>query len=219
MDEDIRKMMEDKFGPPDRAEDADPKTGDNDRTAWGMRKVDELSSTEHEATSLTRWLVEIPQQVAHAASAAAAVCFQCSAGAPKAGCSKCHVARYCSRECQVKHWKGSNGHKKNCERYSLLGKAMVVPESSRRDIVEKIIASVRLYLCPFAVAHAQHGRGFVFVQSECSLAELALPLPVDCSGKRLELPRALFLHFVSIAEYDEELRREEEREASRPPPP
>ena len=84
----------------------------------------------------------------------------------------------------------------------------------RRSVVERLLASVRLYLCPFAVARAQLGRGFVFVQSENSLAQLALPLPVDCDGRALEVERALLLHYVTMEEYDKELRREEERAVS-----
>ena len=29
------------------------------------------------------------------------------------GCSGCHVAKYCGRECQVAHWKA--GHKTDCK--------------------------------------------------------------------------------------------------------
>ena len=109
MDQDIRKMMEDKFGPPDRAEDADPETGDADRTAWGLRKVEELSSAQHAPPtgSTTRWLFETPfedeppAERQNAGSVRAAVCFSCGASAPASSCSKCKVARYCTRECQV----------------------------------------------------------------------------------------------------------------------
>ena len=96
----------------------------------------------------------------------------------------------------------------------MLGRRMLVRATDRRSVVERLLASVRLYLCPFAVARAQLGRGFVFVQSENSLAQLALPLPVDCDGRALEVERALLLHYVTMEEYDKELRREEERAVS-----
>ena len=31
-------------------------------------------------------------------------------------CQRCHRVYYCGRECQVKHWKAKNGHKKKCNK-------------------------------------------------------------------------------------------------------
>lgn len=50
------------------------------------------------------------------------VCFKCGSSSPSSSssttlsrCSKCHVAAYCSRECQLQHWKkGSGGGHKFC---------------------------------------------------------------------------------------------------------
>jgi len=39
------------------------------------------------------------------------VCEQCGASKPRFECSRCHVARYCSRGCQTMHWQV---HRKSC---------------------------------------------------------------------------------------------------------
>lgn len=51
----------------------------------------------------------------------APVCFHCgkeaAADAKLSKCARCQVASYCSRKCQVTHWKGGNdkvGHKYSC---------------------------------------------------------------------------------------------------------
>ena len=31
-------------------------------------------------------------------------CFQCKKSVAKNRCSRCHIVRYCSKDCQVKHW-------------------------------------------------------------------------------------------------------------------
>ena len=43
-------------------------------------------------------------------------------------CSRCSMVRYCSRECQKKHWK--NGHQPMCDRWEALGRALDSSEGS-----------------------------------------------------------------------------------------
>lgn len=41
-------------------------------------------------------------------------CFVCEKPKAEFKCPKCQVIRYCSVDCQTKHWKGEGGHKKSC---------------------------------------------------------------------------------------------------------
>ena len=43
------------------------------------------------------------------------ICFKCGKSGKLSRCSKCHTAAYCSRECQLAHWKkGPGGGHKHC---------------------------------------------------------------------------------------------------------
>ena len=151
------------------------------------------------------------------------LCFACAARSPVAWCAKCGVAGYCSRACQTADWKRGKwgGHKAQCAAYKVLGRQQLLATSSvRRAAIEALLASVRLHLCPFALAHGSGGtrgnaksktgtespRGAVFVQLGCTLTQLALPAPRDCFG--VVLPpgeRSLLLHWVTLAEFDAEI--------------
>ena len=157
-----------------------------------------------------------PAAAATAAAARPRCCSACGkafdgAAVTLAGrCAKCGVARYCSRDCQVAHWK--DGHKFGCDRYKLLGSdQQLAGAAATREVVERLAASVRLYICPFAVqnhdalnaaaAGAGGRRGFVFIQSSSELAALALPAPVDCWGAPLPTTRTLVMHFATLDEF------------------
>mmetsp|Transcript_27113 Transcript_27113/g.73050 ORF Transcript_27113/g.73050 Transcript_27113/m.73050 type:complete len:452 (+) Transcript_27113:297-1652(+) len=56
--------------------------------------------------------------------AAAAVCLPCGKDTRLKVCSKCHVARFCSKECVAHGWKE---HKPNCKRWAAEAKAGVPP--------------------------------------------------------------------------------------------
>ena len=151
------------------------------------------------------------------------LCFHCAKPAPVAWCGKCGVAGYCGRDCQTADWKRGKwgGHKAQCAAYKVLGRQQLLATSSvRRAAIEALLASVRLHLCPFALAHGSGGtrgtaksktgtespRGAVFVQLGCTLTQLALPAPRDCFG--VVLPpgeRSLLLHWVTLAEFDAEI--------------
>lgn len=229
LDPTLKALMEQNFGPADGAQP------DMDRVQRGLAEIARLSDpAEGCATAATasaggatavsdgeggmqiRWLHEAPplapepppsQPLPMASSTA---CFRCGAPGATASCARCGVAAYCNKECQRSDWgKGGafGGHKLLCARYKLLGRDMAVPVASRRAIIAELVARTRLYVCPFSVHHAGHSSspGFAFVQSECTLAELALPAPRDTRGRPLERPRSLHLMFMALGEYDEYL--------------
>jgi len=47
------------------------------------------------------------------------LCWNCVKDFGNYQCAKCHVAKYCSKECQVTHWKS---HKTSCPRMEAYGK-------------------------------------------------------------------------------------------------
>lgn len=79
-------------------------------------------------------------------------------------------------------------------------------DGARQDILSRI----RFYAYPYAVHKATvHGRGFLFVQSDVTLAVLSLPDPVLSNGRACAAPRSVLLHWLSIKEYDAELCRDD----------
>ncbi|KAL4227023.1 hypothetical protein ACF0H5_014999 [Mactra antiquata] len=89
---------------------ADPRIEDNDgTTAFELAKNKDICSLLHDSIIALDRKKEVSD----------AVCSQCKKS-PEEGtlkrCAQCHVTLYCSRECQVVHWK-QGGHKDNCEGY------------------------------------------------------------------------------------------------------
>jgi hypothetical protein len=78
--------------------------------------------------------------------------------------------------------------------------------SARKDVFTRI----RFYACPFAV-HKEGilGKGFLFIQSDCTLSELSLPIPKNSSGRPLMKVRAILLHYLTVGEYDSEVCRDD----------
>ncbi|KAL1521494.1 hypothetical protein AB1Y20_021156 [Prymnesium parvum] len=87
-------------------------------------------------------------------------------------------------------------------RYRLLGAAQQLPAPARRERFDELLASVRLRVCPFALSqHAARGRGLLLLQSDCSLAQFALPAPRDCWGRVAQ--RSLVAQYLVLDELDE----------------
>ena len=190
----IKALMAENFGPPDGE--------DEGRLERGLSKVQELTSAERGESC--RWLhsgngEEDPVRLGER------VCFRCGNGGSLSSCAKCGVAAYCGQDCQRADWgkKGAfGGHKLACDGYKALGRLQQVAEADRRLAFERLLAKVRLHMCPFAVHHGSaRGAGIILVQSENSLAELTLPVPRDCSGRRLE--RSVILQHLLLEELDE----------------
>lgn len=144
------------------------------------------------------------------------VCFHCGKAANEvessklSKCSRCQVASYCSRKCQVTNWKGGDGkvgHKHSCAAYKRVGDDMMIifgddKDSARQDILSRI----RFYAYPYSVHKASTtGRGFLFVQSNTSLAVLSLPVPILSNGRRCRAQRSVLLHWLTMKEYDSEV--------------
>jgi hypothetical protein len=130
-------------------------------------------------------------------------------------CAKCRVAGYCSKNCQVADWKKQ--HKLACTTYArvVVGENRSLQIESEQDQAEarnEIFARIRFYACPYAVTrHAVLGRGFLFIQSDLTLAALSLPVPIDIVTGRLTpgIIRSVMVHYLTLGEYDQEVCRDD----------
>ena len=95
------------------------------------------------------------------------------------------------------------------EAYKRVGDDMTIifgddKDSARQDILSRI----RFYAYPYAVhASRTSGRGFLFVQSDSSLAVMSLPVPVLSNGRKYSKCRSVVLHWLTIKEYVSERLR------------
>lgn len=142
------------------------------------------------------------------------VCFHCgkvpneTESSKLSKCARCQVASYCSRKCQVTHWKGGDGkvgHKHSCAAYKIVGEDMMIIFGDDKDTARQdILSRIRFYAYPYAVHKASTvGRGFLFVQSSSSLAVLSLPVPILSNGRRCQTQRSVLLHWLTMNEYAE----------------
>ena len=149
-------------------------------------------------------------------------------------CSKCSVATYCCRDCQINDWK-HGGHKKTCNSYKRIGIwNNAISEgggnnevNEGNDIITNIKASIRVelftrirfYACPYAVyKYSELGRGFLFIQSNQTLKNLsfqAIPnkdeygYPVNNGHNSASGGRAILMHYLTMGEYDIEVCRDD----------
>ena len=79
--------------------------------------------------------------------------------------------------------------------------------SARQDLFQRI----RFYACPYFVfqSESRKERGFLFVQSDSTLAEMSLPIPILANGRPITKTRSILMHFLTIKEYDKELCRDD----------
>ena len=137
------------------------------------------------------------------------VCFSC--GSPSSSrklskCSKCGVAAYCSRDCQLKDWK-SGRHKMACPSYARVAKSPLSDET-KQTIRNELFSRIRFYLCPYAVFRtAELGRGFLFLQTDRTLQDMSTYIPKDCTGHTIT--RSVLLHFLTLGEFDSEVCRDD----------
>lgn len=134
----------------------------------------------------------------------AMICFDCHKSAPSSNfaiCGKCGIASYCNRECQTNDWKNGR-HKHACASYIRLSLLQGEDkETTQMTIRNEIFGRIRFYASPYAVFKTQElGKGFLFIQSNCTLAQLSLTIPKDTTGRIIE--RSILMHFLTLGEFD-----------------
>ena len=147
------------------------------------------------------------------------VCFRClKPNETLKKCAGCGTASYCSRDCQVQDWKalskGGGGHKGACPAYKRLvlkeGQVHVDSPENQQVVRNEIFARIRIYACSYAVHRTGTlGRGFLFLQSDSTLATLSTPFPKDGFGLPVKQIRAILVHFLTLPEYDGEVCRDD----------
>jgi len=74
---------------------------------------------------------------------------------------------------------------------------------------DELFGRVRFYACPYAVhKYAELGRGFLFVQSDRTLALMSLLKPQDSYGRPTGM-RSLLIHYLTLGEFDQEVCRDD----------
>lgn len=175
-----------------------------------------------------RWIqvIELCYSISGYHEETSSICFSCEKAPttehPLKLCGQCKVAGYCSKECQVQDWK--RRHKGAvCSAYqrlalkpikgdeSLPGKRTwsLAPVDAQCNARNEFFGRLRFYICPYAVfRHANLGRGFLFIQSNHTLAMISLAIPIDCWGRSLGM-RSCSVHYLTVGEYDQEICRDD----------
>jgi len=135
------------------------------------------------------------------------VCFSCGECSKKLSkCSKCNVAAYCSRDCQLSDWKKGR-HKMACPSYARVAQTPMRDET-KQEIRNGLFQRIRFYVCPYAVFRtAELGRGFLFLQTDITLRDLSPYIPKNCTGHSVK--RSVLLHYLTLGEFDSEVCKED----------
>ena len=82
-------------------------------------------------------------------------------------------------------------------------------ETDQADAKAELYGRIRFYVCPYAVFKSLSlGKGFLFIQTECSLAEVSIMLPKNAKGHPMGL-RSVLVHYLTVGEFDSEICRED----------
>ena len=100
-------------------------------------------------------------------------CAACTKPNATSRCGKCKVVKYCSRDCQAKHWK--SGHKKCCQKAAENCTLRSVLNGGN-DWLHITAMNVRQLQRGFGVCNSQiHWQGSSFITSmRCQISEAAL---------------------------------------------
>lgn len=116
---------------------------------------------------------------------------------PFKNCSKCGCG-YCSRECQVAHWKSR--HKKECPIAAKIRNGESLAEHNQ-EILARQLHRVENYICPFAVTkYDRLGKGLVFIRATSDLPDWNFWEPVNQDG--IVLNRYLQVQYLTLPEFD-----------------
>ncbi len=88
---------------------------------------------------------------------------------------------------------------------------MIVLPDEKECARQAVFQRVRFYACPYFVYQTQKRkeRGVLFMQSDSTLAEMSLPIPVLSNGRKMTKIRSVFMIFLTMEEYDKELCRDD----------
>jgi len=180
-----------------------------------------MATTESKTKALENPLERLPNTVEwikgielgyKETSSRSVVCFSCgnrpsSETSQKLSiCSKCGVAAYCSRDCQLKDWK-TGRHKMACPSYARVAKNPMC-DRTKQTIRNELFQRIRFYVCPYAVFRtAELGRGFLFLQTDRTLQDMSSYIPKDCTGHTIT--RSVLLHFLTLGEFDSEVCKDD----------
>lgn len=79
-------------------------------------------------------------------------------------------------------------------------------DTAKQDILSRI----RFYSMPYAVTKQDlSGPGFLFLQSDASLATMSLPSPKLSNGRVYPRQRSILLHWLTMEEFSKELAMED----------
>ena len=164
-----------------------------------------------------RWtqVLELGYAASNDKESPSVVCFHCGQSPEKAlqKCSRCKLASYCSKQCQVQDWK-QGGHKLHCETFQWLAgpdRSDIPDPTHQAQARDFLFSRLRYYVCPYAVFKYQElGRGFLFVQSTHPLPVMAMAKPQDVtSGRPLATTRSVWIHYLTTGEFDAEVCRDD----------
>lgn len=86
---------------------------------------------------------------------------------------------------------------------------VIQSEEDKSAAKAEIYGRVRFYICPYAVHRSQSlGKGFLFIQSDCTMAEISLMLPQNAKGHTIPM-RSVLVHYLTVGEYDTEICRDD----------
>ena len=95
-----------------------------------------------------------------------------------------------------------------CKAYKRVGEDMMIIFGDDKDTARQdILSRIRFYAYPYAVYKSSNSseRGFLFVQSDSSLAVMSLPGTILSNGRQYSKQRSVLLHWLTMKEYDSEV--------------
>jgi hypothetical protein len=86
---------------------------------------------------------------------------------------------------------------------------VITTDDDKSAAKAELYGRIRFYVCPYAVHRSQTlGKGFLFIQSDCTLAEVSLMLPKNAKGHAIAM-RSILVHYLTVGEYDTEICRDD----------